>query len=173
MKVATLAGGCFWCLVKPFHQWEGIESVISGYSNGDVENPTYEDVKSGTTGHVEAVQITYDEDIMSYEDILHVFFKTFDPTDDEGQFGDRGPIYKPAIFYQNEEELETANKVIDELNQAEVFDKKINTPVLPFKNFYEAEDYHQDFYKNNSAHYNAYYKGSGRKGFIESHWGED
>lgn len=172
MEVATLAGGCFWCLVKPFHEWDGVQTVISGYSNGDKPNPTYEEVSTGMTDHVEAVQITYDPEIMSYEELLHVFFKTFDPTDVDGQFGDRGSHYMPAVFYHDEKQKRVAESVIDDLNQQNIFSQPINTPVLPYKNFYEAEDYHQDFYKKNSAHYNAYYKGSGRKGFIENVWGE-
>lgn len=173
MEIATLAGGCFWCLVKPFHQWPGVKSVISGYSNGDKPNPTYEEVSTGMTGHVEAVQIEFDPDVMSFNELLEVFFKTFDPTDTGGQFGDRGSHYMPAVFYHNSTQKEVAESVIKDLNNKNIFDGQINTPVLPYKNFYAAEDYHQDFYKKNSAHYNAYYKGSGRKGFIENVWGDN
>jgi peptide-methionine (S)-S-oxide reductase len=172
MSKATLAGGCFWCLVKPFDQWDGVNRVVSGYSNGDEKNPTYRDVASGSTGHVEAVQIDFDEDIISYEDILSIFFKTFDPTDRSGQFGDRGPQYMPAVFYHNDAQKETAEKVIKELDESGIFNAPINTPVLPYKNFYEAEEEHQDFYLKNSGHYNAYYSGSGRKAFIENHWSD-
>lgn len=172
MQVATLAGGCFWCLVKPFHEWDGVISVVSGYSNGDKPNPTYEEVSTGTTGHVEAVQIEFDEGVLSYEDILKIFFKTFDPTDTGGQFGDRGPHYMPAVFYHDDAQKETAERVIKELDEEKIFSEPINTPVLPYKNFYPAEEHHQDFYQKNSAHYNAYFKGSGRKGYIEKVWGE-
>lgn len=172
MEQATLAGGCFWCLVKPFDEWPGIKTVTSGYSNGEKENPTYEEVSTGTTGHVEAVRIEFDPNVMSYEEVLRVFFKTFDPTDIEGQFGDRGSHYMPAIFYHDDEQKEVAESVIKDLDSQNIFNGPINTPVLPFKNFYVAEDYHQDFYKKNSGHYNAYFKGSGRKGFIENVWGE-
>lgn len=170
LSTATLAGGCFWCLVKPFDQFDGVNSVVSGYSNGHVENPSYQEVSTGTTGHVEAVQIDFDETVMSYKELLDIFFKTFDPTDNTGQFGDRGPMYEPAIFYHDEAQRETAEEVIKSLDEQNVFSKLINTPVLPFKNFYRAEEEHQDFYQTNSGHYNAYYKGSGRKAFVENHW---
>ena len=172
MSTATLAGGCFWCLVKPFDQWDGIKEIVSGYSNGDEENPSYELVSTGTTKHVEAVQIDFDENVISYREILEIFFKTFDPTDNGGQFGDRGPQYMPAIFYHNDEQKEIAETVINELEEKEVFNAPIITPVLPYKNFYPAEEEHQDFYKKNAGHYKAYYKGSGRQGFIENTWGE-
>ncbi|WP_020008304.1 peptide-methionine (S)-S-oxide reductase MsrA [Salinicoccus albus] len=171
MAKATLAGGCFWCLVKPFDQFDGVNSVTSGYSNGHVENPSYQEVVSGTTGHVEAVQIDFDDTVMSYQELLEIFFKTFDPTDTEGQFGDRGPQYMPAIFYHDEEQKATAETVIRELDDKNIFKAPINTPVLPYKNFYKAEEEHQDFHQTHAAHYNAYYKGSGRKAFLESHWG--
>lgn len=171
MAIATLAGGCFWCLVKPFDQFEGVNSVVSGYSNGHVENPTYQEVTSGTTGHVEAVQIDFDEDVMSYEKLLDIFFKTFDPTDTGGQFGDRGPQYMPAIFYHDDKQKRVAEATIESLDAQNIFNGPIRTPVLPYKNFYRAEEEHQDFYKTNRAHYNAYFKGSGRKSFLEEHWG--
>ena len=172
MATATLAGGCFWCLIKPFDQWDGVKEIVSGYSNGDEPNPTYEQVSTGTTGHVEAVQIEFDEEVMSYRELLEVFFKTFDPTDIGGQFGDRGPHYMPAVFYHDEAQHTAALELIKELDEANIFSSPINTPVLPYKNFYRAEDEHQDFYKKNTGHYNAYYKGSGRKGFVENVWGE-
>lgn len=172
MSTATLAGGCFWCLVKPFDQWEGVNSVTSGYSNGDEPNPTYLEVAGGMTGHLEAVQIDFDEAVISYKELLEIFFKTFDPTDTDGQFGDRGPQYMPAIFYHDDAQKETAKEVINELDGKKIFNAPINTPVLPYKNFYPAEEEHQDFYTKNKGHYNAYYKGSGRKAFIESHWGD-
>lgn len=171
MAKATLAGGCFWCLVKPFHEWDGVNSVLAGYSNGDEENPTYRTVSSGMTGHVEAVQIDFDDTVITYEEILKVFFKTFDPTDNAGQFGDRGPHYMPAVFYHDNYQKKTAENVIEILNESGIFNDEINTPVLPYKNFYQAESEHQDFYIKQAGHYNAYYQGSGRKSFIERHWG--
>ncbi|TDL40396.1 peptide-methionine (S)-S-oxide reductase [Macrococcoides bohemicum] len=172
MKLATLAGGCFWCMVKPFHQFDGILSVVSGYSGGHVENPTYEAVCTNTTGHREAVQISYDENIISYQEILDIYFKTFDPTDNEGQFFDRGESYTPAIFTHNEEQQQTAESVIKKLNDTKIFKKPVSTPIIPYKNFYPAEAYHQDYYKKAPSHYAAYSEGSGRNGFIKSHWGE-
>ena len=112
MATATLAGGCFWCLIKPFDQWDGVNEIISGYSNGDEPDPTYAQVSTGETGHVEAVQIDFDENTMSYRALLEIFFKTFDPTDIGGQFGDRGPQYMPAIFYHDENQHEIALQVI-------------------------------------------------------------
>lgn len=172
MTIATLAGGCFWCLVKPFDQWDGVNQITSGYSNGEEENPSYELVSTGTTDHVEAVQVDFDESIISYREVLEIFFKTFDPTDSNGQFGDRGPQYRPAIFYHDDEQKEIAETLISELDNENIFPGPIVTPVLPYKNFYPAEEEHQDFYKKNQGHYKAYYKGSGRQGFIEHIWGE-
>lgn len=172
MAYATLAGGCFWCLVKPFTSYPGIESVVSGYSGGHVENPTYEEVCSDQTGHVEAVQITYDSDITGFDNILDIYFKTFDPTDNGGQFFDRGEHYAPVIFYHDQEQKKAAEAKIQELNEAAIFNKPVITPIRPYKNFYPSESYHQDFYKKNPMHYEQYQRGSGRQAFIEKHWGK-
>ncbi|MEB5566911.1 peptide-methionine (S)-S-oxide reductase MsrA [Mammaliicoccus sciuri] len=171
MAYATLAGGCFWCLVKPFNEFPGIIEVTSGYSGGHVENPTYEEVCTNQTGHVEAVQIEYNEDETDFEAILDIYFKTFDPTDNKGQFFDRGESYEPVIFYHNKEQEEIAHNKINQLNEQNIFDKPVITPVKPYKNFYPAEDYHQDYYLKNPAHYQGYQQGSGRKAFIEKYWG--
>lgn len=172
MALATFAGGCFWCLVKPFDSYEGVESVISGYSGGHVENPTYEAVCSDTTGHVEAVQIEYDPNQISYSQMLDIYFKTFDPTDNNGQFFDRGDHYRPVIFYHNDEQKALALAKIQALNDAKIFDKPVNTPVEPYKNFYPAEAYHQNYYQKNPLHYAQYQLGSGRKAFIDRHWSD-
>ncbi|WP_281190802.1 peptide-methionine (S)-S-oxide reductase MsrA [Staphylococcus schleiferi] len=172
MAIATLAGGCFWCLVKPFTSYDGVKSITSGYSGGTVEYPTYEEVCTNTTGHVEAVQIVFDEQVISFSDILDIYFKTFDPTDKNGQFFDRGESYRPVIFYHDEAQKESALKKIDALNEAKIFDKPVVTPVEPYKNFYPAEDYHQDYYKKHPVHYYQYQRGSGRKAFIKKHWGD-
>lgn len=172
MAFATLAGGCFWCLVKPFTSYPGIESVVSGYSGGHTDNPTYESVSTNQTGHVEAVQITYNPEITSFENILDVYFKTFDPTDNGGQFFDRGEHYEPGIFYHDETQKKAAEAKIQQLNEQAIFDKPVITPIKPYKNFYPAEHYHQDYYKKNPLHYEQYQRGSGRKGFIEKHWGK-
>ncbi len=173
MKQATFAGGCFWCMVKPFDEQPGIESVISGYTGGHVENPTYQQVCSETTGHLEAVQITFDSDVYSYEDLVKLYFTLIDPTDAGGQFYDRGESYTTAIFYHDEQQREIAERVKAELDASGKFTKPIAVKILPAKPFYEAEDYHQHYYKKNPAHYNRYTVGSGRAAFIEQHWGKN
>lgn len=168
---ATFAGGCFWCMVKPFDSLDGIESVVSGYTGGDLPNPTYEQVCSETTGHKEAVEITFQPEIFPYEKLLDVFWTQIDPTDAGGQFFDRGSSYAPAIFVHSEEQRIAAEKSKQELNNSGKFEKPIVTPILEAKPFYLAEQYHQDYYKKNPAHYNRYSVGSGRAAFIERNWG--
>lgn len=169
-KVAIFSGGCFWCMVKPFDQYDGISKIVSGYIGGHVKNPTYEQVCSDTTGHIEAVQITYDDNVISYNELLDIFWKQIDPTDIGGQFNDRGHKYKTAIFYHDENQKETAEKSKKDLENSNKFDKKIVTEIIPATTFYEAEYYHQYYYKKNPIHYNMYYKGSGRKDFIKNTW---
>jgi peptide-methionine (S)-S-oxide reductase len=171
MEIATFAGGCFWCMVKPFDEQPGIMKVISGYTGGTVENPTYEQVCLGTTGHVEAVQITYDPLVFPYEKLLDLFWVQIDPTDSGGQFYDRGQSYQAAIFYQDEHQREIAEKSKEMLQESGRFSKPIVTPILPAKVFYPAETYHQQYYKKNKTHYESYHVGSGRAAFIENHWG--
>lgn len=170
-EIATFAGGCFWCMVKPFHQQEGIKKVVSGYTGGHVENPTYEKVCYGNTGHREAVQITFDPDLFPYEKLVEIYWTLIDPTDDGGQFYDRGESYKPAIYYHNEKQKEIALKSKENLEKSGKFQKPIVVEILEAKPFYEAEEYHQDYYKKNPLHYERYYIGSGRKDFYEKHWG--
>ena len=168
---ATFAGGCFWCMVKPFDSLDGIEEVVSGYTGGELPNPTYEQVCSNATGHVEAVQITFQPDIFPYEKLLEVFWTQIDPTDAGGQFFDRGESYQTAIFYHSEEQRIAAEKSKQELDNSGRFEKPVTTPILEAKPFYLAESYHQDYYKKNPAHYNRYSVGSGRAAFIEKNWG--
>ncbi|GAE24790.1 peptide methionine sulfoxide reductase MsrA [Halalkalibacter wakoensis JCM 9140] len=168
---ATFAGGCFWCMVKPFDQFEGIESVVSGYTGGHTKNPTYEEVCSETTGHFEAVQITFDPTVFSYEKILSIYWQQIDPTDPGGQFFDRGDSYRTAIFYHNEKQRELAEQSKVSLENSSKFSKAIATLILPAEEFYPAEDYHQDYYQKNPVHYMRYRKGSGREAFIQHHWG--
>ena len=168
---ATFAGGCFWCMVKPFDQWDGVKSVISGYTGGHVENPTYEDVKSDTTGHYEAVQITYDPTIISYDEIIHIYWQQIDPTDDGGQFHDRGHSYRTAIFYHNDEQKNIAEQTKQELEASGTFDQPIVTEIIPATTFYPAEDYHQEFYKKDPETYAEDRAKSGRDQFIEKVWG--
>lgn len=170
IKKAIFAGGCFWCMVKPFDELPGILSIVAGYTGGHVENPTYEEVCAHSTGHVEAVEITYDEDKMPYRDLVEIFFRSIDPTDPDGQFHDRGETYHTAIFYQDEMQKEVAEQYKKELEKTGYFDKPIVVPIKPAMPFYEAEDYHQDYYKKNPLRYRLYYKGSGREKFIKDKW---
>ncbi|WP_110927786.1 peptide-methionine (S)-S-oxide reductase MsrA [Bacillus massiliglaciei] len=170
LEKATFAGGCFWCMVKPFDEQPGIESVISGYTGGTKEKPTYEEVCSETTGHYEAVQITFDPDVYPYKKLVEVFWQQIDPTDEGGQFYDRGSSYRTAIFYHTEEQKAAAEASKKELEESGRFSNPIYTPILPAKPFYPAEEYHQHYYKKNPLRYNAYQIGSGRKGFQERHW---
>ncbi len=169
IKKAIFAGGCFWCMVKPFDELPGVIRIISGYTGGHKENPTYEEVTRKETGHVEAVEITYDETKMPYEELLKIFFRSIDPTDPDGQFFDRGESYHTAIFYQDENQKVAAETYKKRLDESGIYDKPIVVPIKEAKVFYPAEEYHQDYYKKNRAHYNAYYKGSGRDAFIKAH----
>ena len=171
MALATFAGGCFWCMVKPFDEQPGIQSVLSGYTGGHVENPTYEQVCSETTGHLEAVQITFDPEIYPYEKLVRLYFTLIDPTDAGGQFYDRGESYTTAIFYHNDEQKEIAERIKAELDASGKFKLPIAVKIREATPFYVAEDYHQHYYKKNPAHYNRYSVGSGRVAFIEKHWG--
>ncbi|ALC81335.1 MULTISPECIES: peptide-methionine (S)-S-oxide reductase MsrA [Bacillus] len=170
---ATFAGGCFWCMVKPFDEQPGIYQVESGYTGGHKPNPTYEEVCTDTTGHKEAVQITFDPDIFPYEKLLQLFWQQIDPTDAGGQFADRGDSYKTAIFYHSDSQKRMAEESKKELEEQNVFNAPIMTEILPAKTFYRAEEYHQDYYKKNSAHYERYRFGSGRGPFLNHYWGEE
>lgn len=172
IEKAIFAGGCFWCMVKPFDQWDGIHTVVSGYTGGHMKNPTYEDVKTGTTSHYEAVEITFDPSIISYQDILEIFWQQIDPTDDGGQFHDRGDAYRTAIFYNNDQQKYLAKKSKERLEQSGKFSKPIVTEILRTKEFYRAEDYHQDFYKKSKEEYELDRAKSGRDEFIERTWKE-
>lgn len=158
LEKATFAGGCFWCMVEPFDERPGINSVISGYTGGHTENPTYEEVCSNTTGHVEAVQITYDPTIVAYKDLVELYWQQIDPTDAGGQFHDRGESYQTAIFYHNDEQKQIAEASKQELQDSGKFKKKIVVPILEAETFYEAEEAHQYYYKRNQLHYRAYKK---------------
>ena len=171
LEVATFAGGCFWCMVKPFDQQPGIKKVVSGYTGGHVKNPTYEQVCSETTGHLEAVQITFDPTVYSYESLVRLYFTLIDPTDAGGQFYDRGESYTTAIFYHTNAQKETAEQIKKELNSSGKFSSPIVVKILEAKPFYEAEENHQHYYLKNPMHYNRYHIGSGRAAFIEKHWG--
>lgn len=169
-ELATFAGGCFWCMVEPFEHLPGIIRVVSGYTGGHKENPTYEEVCSDTTGHYEAVQITYDPSIFPYKQLLDIFWRQIDPTDPGGQFHDRGNSYRTAIFYHTEEQKKLAEQSKRELAESGRFSKPIVTAILPAKTFYPAEEYHQNYHRKNRLRYLMYRKGSGRDEFIRRHW---
>lgn len=169
---ATFAGGCFWCMEAPFEKLDGVKAVISGYTGGHTENPTYKEVGGGT-GHVEAVQVIYDAEKITYQELLDVYWRQFDPTDAGGSFYDRGHQYTSAIFYHNEEQKALAEASKRALDASGRFDKPIVTPIKPAGPFYPAEEYHQDYYKKNPEHYKRYRKASGRDRFIEEHWGDE
>lgn len=171
IDIATFAGGCFWCMVKPFDEMPGIIKVMSGYTGGTIKNPTYEQVCTGTTGHYEAVQITYDPTIFPYEKLLDLFWQQIDPTDPNGQFYDRGPSYHAAIFYNGENQKKLAETSRRKLQESGRFTKPIVTTILPVKEFYPAEEYHQHYYKKNKSKFESYHVESGRAPFIEKHWG--
>ncbi|WP_269799435.1 peptide-methionine (S)-S-oxide reductase MsrA [Bacillus sp. FJAT-44742] len=171
LEKATFAGGCFWCMVKPFEEMDGIIEVVSGYTGGHKENPTYEQVKTGATGHYEAVQITYDPTIFPYEKLLDIYWPQVDPTDNEGQFHDRGPQYRPAVFFHNEKQKELAELSRKEIETSGRFSKPVVTPILPAAPFYPAEDYHQKFHKKNPKEYKEDRAKSGRDEFMTKHWG--
>src|SRR5690606_13966320 len=159
-------------MVSPFEEHPGIKKIISGYTGGHTENPTYEEVCTGTTGHFEAVQIVFDPNLMPYEKLLEIFWRQIDPTDPDGQFYDRGPQYRTAIFYHNEKQKQAAERSKKQLEESGKFDKPIATLILPASTFYPAEDYHQNYHKKNPLHYRMYRQGSGREAFIKKYWGK-
>lgn len=170
MEKAMFAGGCFWCMVTPFEELPGILGIESGYAGGKSENPTYEEVKTGTTGHYEVVQISFDTTLFPYEKLLELYWPQIDPTDADGQFQDRGTQYRTAIFYYNEEQRNAAIESRDQLAASGRFAEPIVTEILPAPIFYRAEEYHQDYHKKNPKHYKEDREQSGRDGFIDKHW---
>ena len=172
LAMATFAGGCFWCMEHPFDELDGVLSTISGYCGGHTQNPTYQEVTTGRTGHTEAVQITYDPEIVSYEKLLEVFWRNINPVDADGQFVDRGTQYRPGIFYHNEEQKQLAEKSREGLAQSGRFQSPIKTEIVPLDKFYPAEDYHQDYYQKNPVRYGFYRYNSGRDQFLKKVWGD-
>lgn len=167
---AIFAGGCFWCMESAFAPVEGVLQVTSGYTGGDVPNPTYEQVTSGKTGHFEAIEVVYDPTRVSYAKLLRVFWMNIDPTDAIGQFADRGSQYRTAVFYLNGEQKTLAERSRDDLARSGVFSEPIATRILPAGKFYPAEDYHQDYHAKNPVRYEMYRQGSGRAGFLAETW---
>lgn len=171
--VATFAGGCFWCTEAVFQELDGVYEVISGYAGGTQLNPTYEDVFTQNTDHREAVQIYYDDEVVSYEELLEHLWPTIDPTDDGGQFVDRGFSYTTAIFFHDDEQQAAAELSKDALADSGRFgDFELVTPILPYTTFWEAEDYHQDFYLNSAERYKGYADYSGRDEYKAAIWAE-
>ncbi|MBN1375026.1 MAG: peptide-methionine (S)-S-oxide reductase MsrA [Dehalococcoidia bacterium] len=173
LETATFAGGCFWCMEPPFVELDGVVEVTAGYTGGDVENPSYEEVSAGDTGHYEAIQIAYDPGKISYEKLLDVYWRQIDPTDAGGQFADKGSQYKTAVFYHNQMQKESVEKSKIQLENSGRFDKPVVTHILPYKAFYPAEDYHQDYYEKNPGRYEFYKKGSGRADYLKEKWAEN
>jgi len=171
VKTATFAGGCFWCTEADFEKVPGVVKVISGYTGGSKDNPSYEEVSAGKSGHVEAVQVHYDPSKITYDQLLEVFWRDVDPTDGGGQFVDRGSQYRSVIFWHNDDQRQAAEKSKEAMNKSGRFDKPVKTEVLPFGKFYEAEAYHQDYYRKNPLRYKYYRHGSGRDQFLEKAWG--
>lgn len=171
-QLATFAGGCFWCMVGPFEEIPGVIKIVSGYTGGHTKNPTYEEVCSESTGHIEAVQITFDPAVLPYQKLLEMYWQQVDPTDADGQFFDRGESYRTAIFYHSEEQKREAEESKKKLAKSGRFERDILTPILSANTFYPAEEYHQDYHKKNPAHYKAYRQGSGRDLFLRRYWSE-
>jgi len=168
---ATFAGGCFWCMEPPFENLDGVTEVVTGYTGGDVPNPTYEQVLTGRTGHLEAVQITYNPQKISYQELLDVYWRQIDPTDAGGSFVDRGEQYTSAIFYHDRDQRKAAQQSKTQLASSGRFDEPIVTEIRPYDVFYLAEDYHQDYFKKQTERYQNYKKGSGREEILPEIWG--
>jgi peptide methionine sulfoxide reductase msrA/msrB len=171
-RTAVFAGGCFWCTESDFEKVNGVIEVVSGYTGGHDDHPTYKEVSAGGTGHVEAVQVIYDPSRITYEELLDVFWRHVDPTDPGGQFVDRGSQYRSAIFYANEKERQLAEASKKRLADSGPFTKPLVTDILPLGTFYKAEDYHQDYHKRNPIRYKWYRSGSGRDKFLKKTWGD-
>jgi peptide methionine sulfoxide reductase msrA/msrB len=167
-EIATFAGGCFWCMVQPFENTAGVKEVVAGYAGGKGENPKYQDYSS--KGYVEAIQITYDPKKVRYDTLLDVFWQHIDPTDPHGQFFDRGPHYRTAIFYHTMQQKNNAEESKKRLQDSDLFPAPIVTEIIPFSNFYPAEQYHQQYYKKNPEQYAAYKLNSGRDAFLKKTW---
>ena len=165
-RKATFGGGCFWCMQPPFEKVPGVISVAAGYTGGGKPHPSYEEVSGGLTGHIEAVDITYDPARVSYEGLLEIFWANIDPTQAGGQFNDIGPQYQTAIFIHDDEQKRLASLSMKQLEISGLYKAPLQTRILPAGEFYAAEDYHQQYYKKNPAHYNMYKTASGREAHI-------
>lgn len=170
---ATFAGGCFWCVEHTFRELKGVKAVVSGYTGGQKENPTYEEVSAGKTGHYEAIEVTFDPKVVSYTKLVEFFWRQIDPTDSGGQFVDRGTQYRTAVFYHGDEQKRLAEKSKESLSRSGSLGKPVVTPILPAGRFYPAEDYHQDYSRKNPLRYEMYQSHSGRKDTLEGLWGKE
>ena len=172
VEIAVFAGGCFWCMQHPFDKLKGVISTAVGYTGGDTENPTYEDVCSGETGHTEAIEIQFDPAQITYSELLDVFWKNIDPTTPNRQFADIGSQYRTVIFCHNDEQKQIAELSRDEMDKSGVHDKPIVTEIIPAAVFCTAEEYHQEYYKKSPDRYERYKSGSGRERYLKRTWGE-
>jgi peptide methionine sulfoxide reductase msrA/msrB len=170
-ETAVFAGGCFWCMTPPFEKLSGVIEVLSGYTGGSGPNPAYEDYAE--KGHIEAVQITYDPSKINYSELLDIFWRQIDPTDPGGQFCDRGPQYRSAIFYENDEQKRLAEKSMEALEKSGRYQKPIVTELIKATAFYKAEDYHQDYHKKNPIRYKFYRYNCGRDQYLKKIWGKE
>lgn len=171
LETAILAGGCFWCIEADYEKLDGVVAVISGYTGGHVENPTYKQVSAGRTGHIESVKVTYDADKISYAEILNFFWHHIDPTRDDGQFCDRGSQYRPAIFYETANQKEQAIASREKIEQTKPFAEPLKVELIQASTFYPAEEYHQDYYQKNPLRYHFYRYNCGRDARVEQLWG--
>ncbi|PIE25538.1 MAG: methionine sulfoxide reductase [Neptuniibacter caesariensis] len=172
VAVATFAGGCFWCTEADFEKLTGVVQAVSGYSGGEKPNPTYKQVSSGSTQHTESIQVFYNPDVISYTGLLEHLWRGMNPTDGDGQFVDRGKQYRPAVFYHNQAQKEAVESSIQALSESGIFNKPMATEISPFKRFYQAEDYHQDYHVKNPLRYRYYRNGSGRDQLLDKVWGD-
>ena len=172
LATATFAGGCFWCMEPPFDELDGVVSTTSGYTGGHLDNPSYEQVSAGGTGHTEAVEVIYDPAKVSYEKLLEVFWVNIDPTDAKGQFCDRGSQYRSGIFYNSEEQRQLAEASKKKIDASGRLPKTVVTEVTEATTFYRAEEYHQDYYQRHKFRYKLYRRGCGRDRVLEKLWGE-
>ncbi len=172
VKLATFAGGCFWCMEPPFDKLDGVVSTTSGYSGGRTQDPSYSAVSSGLTGHIEVIQIAYNPDKVSFEELLAVYWVNIDPTNQNGQFCDRGNQYRSALFYHDEDQKRLIEESRRDLDETKPFKQAIVTEIIPFEQFYAAEDYHQDYYQKNPLRYKYYYYACGREKRLKELWGE-
>jgi len=170
---ATFAGGCFWCMEPPFDKLDGVVATMPGYTGGHKENPTYQEVSAGTTGHTEALQVTYDPQKVSYPQLLEVFWRNINPADSDGQFVDRGSHYRPAIFYLDEEQKQLAEESRDQLVESGRFKSPITIEIVLLETFYPAEDYHQGYYQKCPVRYQSYRYNSGRDQFLKKIWSDE